>query len=160
MFKLIRSLAAVVAFLGFLDAHAAITLLKDINQSTGPGSAGTQNFVAANGLTFFIAIDAPHGQELWCTDGTPAGTHIVRDIFAGTGSPGLERITVVDNIVYFFASDGVNCLELWRSDGTTSGTHIVADIKTGAASGIPEIPSVGAILIRRCVWRRSRRSSG
>jgi ELWxxDGT repeat protein len=145
MFKLIRSFAVVAAILGFFDAHAAITLLKDINQSTGPGSAGTQNFVTANGLTFFVAIDAPHGQELWCTDGTSAGTHIVRDIFPGTGSPGLERITVVNDTVYFFANDGVNGLELWRSDGTTSGTHIVADIKKGAASSIPEFPSVGAI---------------
>jgi|SRR5882757_4434424 len=145
MFKLAPAFAALAAIFWSFHANAAVALLKDINQSATPGSAGASNFVTANGLTFFVGYDATYGQELWCTDGTSAGTHIVRDIAPGNSSPGLERLTVVNNIVYFFASDGVNGVELWRSDGTLAGTHIVADIKKGPDSSIPEFPSTGSI---------------
>jgi ELWxxDGT repeat protein len=145
MLKLTRALTVLTAMLSFCGAHAAVTLLKDINQGFYPGLATASNFVAANGLTFFVAIDATHGQELWCTDGTIAGTHIVRDIAPGSISPGIDRLTVVNSVVYFFANDGVNGQELWRSDGSLSGTHIVADIKKGADASIPEFPSTGPI---------------
>jgi ELWxxDGT repeat protein len=145
MFKVAPALAALATILWSFHANAAVALLKDINQSATPGSAGASNFVTANGLTFFVGYDATYGQELWCTDGTSVGTHIVRDIAPGNSSPGLERLTVVNNIVYFFASDGVNGVELWRSDGTLAGTHIVADIKKGPDSSIPVFPSTGAI---------------
>ncbi|HTD73671.1 MAG TPA: Ig-like domain-containing protein [Steroidobacteraceae bacterium] len=145
MLKLTRALAVLTAMVSFCNAHAAVSLLKDVNQSIYPGLATAANFVAANGLTFFVAIDATHGQELWCTDGTIPGTHIVRDIAPGNIASGIERLTVLNNEVYFFANDGVNGLELWRSDGTSSGTHIVADIKKGADASIPEFPSTGPI---------------
>jgi ELWxxDGT repeat protein len=145
MLKLTRALAFLAALGSFCNAHAAVSLLKDINQGFYPGLANAANYVSANGLTFFVAIDATHGQELWCTDGTSAGTHVVRDIAPGPGSPGIERLTVLNNVVYFFANDGVNGVELWRSDGTLSGTHVVADIKKGAGDSIPEFPSTGPI---------------
>jgi ELWxxDGT repeat protein len=145
MFKPTPAFAALAAILWSFHANAAVSLLKDINPNAVPGSAGATNFVTANGLTFFLGNDARYGQELWCTDGTSAGTHLVRDIAPGNISPGIMRLTVVNNIVYFFASDGVNGVELWRSDGTLSGTHIVADIKKGPDSSIPGNPSTGAI---------------
>jgi ELWxxDGT repeat protein len=145
MIKPIPAFAALAAILWSFHAIAAVSLLKDINPSTIPGSAGAANFVTANGLTFFLGYDATYGQELWCTDGTSAGTRVVRDIAPGNSSPGIMRLTVVNNVVYFFASDGVNGVELWRSDGTLSGTHIVADIKKGPESSIPDYPSTGAI---------------
>jgi ELWxxDGT repeat protein len=145
MSKPTPALAALAAILCSFHANAAVALLKDINPNAVPGTAGAGNFVVANGLTFFLGNDATYGQELWCTDGTSAGTHLVRDIAPGNNSPGIERLTVVNNIVYFFANDGVNGVELWRSDGTLSGTHIVADIKKGPDSSIPDYPSTGAI---------------
>jgi trimeric autotransporter adhesin len=145
MFKRTLAFAALAAILWSLHANAAVSLLKDIDPNAVPGSAGAANFVTANGLTFFLGYDATNGQELWCTDGTSAGTHIVRDIAPGNNSPGIMRLTVVNDIVYFFAADGVNGVELWRSDGTLSGTHIVTDIKKGPESSIPENPSTGAI---------------
>jgi len=143
--KLTPALAALAAILWSVHANAAVSLLKDINSNATPGSAGASSFVTVNGLTFFIGYDATYGQELWCTDGTSAGTHIVRDIAPGSNSPGIMRLTVVNDVVYFFANDGVNGVELWRSDGTLSGTHIVADIRQGPESSIPENPSTGAI---------------
>ena len=80
MFKLAPAFAALAAILWSFHANAAVALLKDINHSATPGSAGASNFLTANGLTLFVGYDATYGQELWCTDGTSAGTHIVRDI--------------------------------------------------------------------------------
>jgi ELWxxDGT repeat protein len=33
-----------------------------------------------NGTLFFVAEDQDHGRELWRSDGTAAGTMLVRDI--------------------------------------------------------------------------------
>ena len=54
--------------------------------SSSPGDYG--GFGIAGGKLFFDANDSVHGNELWVSDGTTAGTHMVADIWAGTGSSG------------------------------------------------------------------------
>jgi len=86
--------------------------------------------------------------ELWSSDGSESGTHMVKDIWPGpyhsAGGPGIKGYTssaVVDGVYYFSAKGGgssfyvennylfeTNGLELWRSDGTEEGTHIVTDL--------------------------------
>jgi ELWxxDGT repeat protein len=70
------------------------------------------------------------GAELWRSDGTEAGTVLVKDIAAGTRSSQPQGLTVVETApgvyrVFFAANDGVSGFELWQSDGTETGTVLV-----------------------------------
>src|SRR6516164_8224053 len=63
-------------------------LVKDINP--GPGSslavgptAPPVQFVEVKGVAFFVANDGVHGPELWKSNGTAAGTILVKDIIPG-----------------------------------------------------------------------------
>ncbi|MDH5750832.1 MAG: hyalin, partial [Deltaproteobacteria bacterium] len=97
-------------------------------------------FTELNGEVYFRASNAVTGYELWKTDGTPAGTVMVKDINpAGNGNPfpGFHmgeptnyQFHVLGNMMFFLASDGTNGFELWRSDGTDAGTVMVKDINT------------------------------
>lgn len=53
-------------------------LVKDINP-TGYGSP--ENFIEYNGLLYFSATNGVDGDELWESDGTEAGTYMVKDIY-------------------------------------------------------------------------------
>ena len=46
-----------------------------------------------------------HGVELWSTDGTFAGTTLVRDIYAGTFSSSPSNLTVFNGKLYFTAQE-------------------------------------------------------
>jgi ELWxxDGT repeat protein len=62
--------------------------------------------------------DPQHGAELWITDGTPEGTHLLKDLCPGAcdGSPSGFRL-VLDRVL--FLDSGRN---LWVTDGTEAGT--------------------------------------
>jgi ELWxxDGT repeat protein len=94
----------------------------------GPAFIGTQMYFAAN--------DGQSGLELWTSDGTAGGTHLVADIAAGVSDSYPCYLTVLGNRV-FFAAVGPLGNELWSSDGTTAGTVQVADINPGALSSSP-----------------------
>jgi ELWxxDGT repeat protein len=80
------------------------------------------------------AFDVAHGGELWRSDGTGAGTTLVKDINPGaaTSSPGY--ITAFDGEPFFRAYDSVHGYEPWRSDGSEEGTMLVADLWPGSGS--------------------------
>ncbi|MFO0082817.1 MAG: hypothetical protein ACK55O_09405, partial [Phycisphaerales bacterium] len=115
------------------------SLVRDINTTvgaSGASSAPTQRSVeqgqaVLGGFVYFIGTDNASGGELFRTDGTAAGTTLVRDIFAGSGSSALSNLTVVGTQIFFSANDGFNGAELWATDGTPSGTRMVRDINPG-----------------------------
>lgn len=91
-----------------------------------------------------------HGNELLGTDGTIAGTSMVRDINTrwGTGDGSyIQDVVNADGTLFFTAHDGWLGRELWKSDGTTNGTVLVKDVWPGANSSQPEsLTAVGSRL--------------
>jgi ELWxxDGT repeat protein len=93
-----------------------------------------------NGTLFFAATDGVHGRELWKSDGTEAGTALVRDIHPsgnGLGYFGVDVVEAIGDHLYFSADDGVSGFELWRTDGTEAGTVRLRDVRPGDASSNP-----------------------
>jgi len=90
----------------------------------------------AGGRVYFAADDGVHGLELWATDGTVLGTHLVRDIRPGLEPSRPEYFLPLGNLLVFSADDGAHGTELWRSDGTPGGTYLLAELTPGL-SGQP-----------------------
>jgi len=87
---------------------------------------------------FFAANVAGSGPEIWKTDGTRAGTVLVKDIAPGPASSRPGELTAAGGRLYFTANDGVHGDELWQSDGTAAGTTLVQDILPGPVSSYPQ----------------------
>jgi ELWxxDGT repeat protein len=84
--------------------------------------------VNVNGTLFFSAFDFTHGMELWKSDGTVAGTVLVRDIVPGDTSSTPSSLAAFDGALYFrLWSDG----SIWKSDGSEAGTVLVHSIASG-----------------------------
>ncbi len=94
------------------------------------------SFASAGDRLLFTGQDQEHGTELWVTDGTPAGTHLLSDLQPGLGSSSPDGLTSAGDRVFFSADDGTHGRELWESDGTPEGTRMVADLAPGGFSSI------------------------
>lgn len=97
----------------------------------------THSLTDVNGTLFFIANDGSSGWELWKSDGTTAGTKLVKDIYPGLMNSLPTYLCNVNGILYFGASHPTYGRELWRSDGTLAGTAMVSDIVSGTGSSSP-----------------------
>lgn len=89
----------------------------------------------ANGKLFFTKDSTATGAELWATDGTLAGTQMVKDIAVGNSS-GVSKAfcAVFGNKFYFVANNIANGEELWVTDGTSANTQMVYDLHNGTSS--------------------------
>ena len=132
--SLVASASLVFAPLNISAANAVeveLSLVKDIYTGSNDGLDDETAGVMVGSTYFFRANDGINGRELWKSDGTEAGTVMVKNIRAGSSSSSPGMLTAVGNILYFTAYDNVNGRELWKSDGTEAGTVLVKDIRTG-----------------------------
>lgn len=67
---------------------------------------------------------------MWLTDGTEAGTQLVKDIYPGANYSSPTEITHLAGTTVMFRATNDNAVgaELWVSDGTEAGTLLVADL--------------------------------
>ena len=93
------------------------TILADIR----PGAWGSfpRDFTASGDKVYFAATSV-QGEELWVTDGSPAGTRITADVWGGSRGSNPRTLTPAGNgVLYFVADDGTG-RAYWRTDGTTT----------------------------------------
>jgi ELWxxDGT repeat protein len=147
--------------------------LKDINPK-GSSLFFPATFVNVNGMAFFPADDGVHGTQLWKSNGTAAGTVMVRIIHpGGTFFGGDPRITEMANVngTLFFAAgtDSRRNIELWKSNGTAAGTVLVKDIFPGINGSYPQyLTNVNGTLFFRAndgthgteLWRSNGSATG
>ena len=140
------------------DGTQSGTTLHDVRAAGVTEGADIDVLGRLGSQILFSANDGVHGKELWRTDGTDAGTFLVKDLVPGGEGPyqigsrwnrqgnGIE----VNGVFIFPASAGtsqdVRDTELWRTDGTEAGTFLLRDIVTGAESSDPsEFVNMGGV---------------
>jgi ELWxxDGT repeat protein len=129
--------------------------VKDIR----PGSAGFLGagrmeddrpfFTNVGGTLFFRANDGVHGAELWKSDGTEAGTVLVKDMTVGPGGTFSASQPFFENVngtLFFQGWDAIHGRELWKSDGSDSGTVLVENISQFGSSEPTALTNVGGTL--------------
>ncbi|MCA9158503.1 MAG: choice-of-anchor J domain-containing protein, partial [Planctomycetales bacterium] len=102
-------------------------LVADINQNE-TGLVVSRDQIPVAGTLYFAADDRIHGSELWVSDGTAAGTRLVRDLNPGSASSKPSHFVSAGSTAVFVADDGINGLQVWRSDGTFEGTWRIANV--------------------------------
>ena len=58
-------------------------IVKDIYPGEGSSACNWWSLTAFKGMLYFCANDGIHGEELWRSDGTPGGTHMVNRVSLG-----------------------------------------------------------------------------
>lgn len=166
-------LAGIVLSL-FLLVNAGLTradepepvLVKDIR----PGGYGSDLTTAPYGLTnvngtlFFNANGGSNRSGLWKSNGTEAGTVLVKD----TPSDPF-RLTNVNGTLFFTPITGPSSgTELWKSNGTEAGTVLVKDIKPGYYDSDPSfLTNLNGTLFftasegcTACLWKSNGTAAG
>ena len=116
-------------------------LVKDIKPDlVGIIGSYPRDLTEFDGQLFFRAYDSFIGYELWASDGTTAGTQIVKDInlnLKGLRGSYPSELTEVDGQLFFRGYSSDTGSELWVSDGTTAGVQLVKDINPGIDDSDP-----------------------
>jgi ELWxxDGT repeat protein len=94
-----------------------------------------QELQAVNGELYFTADVSGFGSQairkIWVTDGTDAGTRILKEFDFSREYNLLATVGKLGNRALLSVFTRQHGLELWVSDGTSVGTTLVEDINTG-----------------------------
>lgn len=106
----------------------------------GPGDPQVTGITAAGAKVYFVANDRDAGAQLFVSDGTAAGTRMVKKLGKGPAEGGVGSLPAaglaVGDKLLFAADDGEHGRELWVTDGTAAGTRMVQDIGAGTTGGV------------------------
>jgi len=119
----------------------------------GSDSSSPHSFVRLGNTLLFSADDGVHGRELWRTDGTAAGTQLVKDLNTGfvsgedfTAKPddsNPRHLTSIGNAVYFVATLTGRADQVVRSDGTEAGTQVLTSLPSNGPRLLLEVAPYG-----------------
>lgn len=122
--------------------------LKNINPN-GPSTPAELTVVdtGTKRTLYFAAQDGGSNRELWKTDGTEAGTVLVKDIVPGAVGSNPHALTVVNGQLFFLATTPAAGEELWFLDSTANAQPVlVKDIVAGTGSpGITNLVNVNGV---------------
>lgn len=133
----------------------ATVLVADIDPSTSfngvntiANSSNPTDLTQSGSYVYFGANDGVHGEQLWRTDGTTAGTVMVTNINSGGAGFTPTNLTDVNGTVFFTADDGTNGLQVWKSDGTSGGTIMMSNLQptTGGPASPADLTNVNGTL--------------
>src|SRR5687767_4056866 len=131
------SLARVVAETLEPRQLLAAELVKDLDQTGAHALSWDQaTMIEYGGQLYFMAEDLDHGRELWRSDGTEAGTRMVKEAVPGTGGIHVTEMQVASGLLFYLDGNGN---DLWRSDGSEAGTFVISE----PAVRVLEIEAVG-----------------
>lgn len=104
----------------FSESVISQRLVKDIK--VGADSSSPANLTVFNGKLYFTAEDSAHGNEMWVTDGTTAGTKFFYEARTGTDASAPTELTPYKNQLYFTAQSTNSSFsrKLYRTDGTNA----------------------------------------
>lgn len=109
------------------DRRALAANPVTIDLGTQPNNSLPRSFVEVNNVLYFSSATDDSGQELWRSDGTAAGTWMVKDINPSLTTGSYPTwMTNVNGTLFFAATDfRTSRTDLWKSDGTEAGTVLV-----------------------------------
>jgi ELWxxDGT repeat protein len=117
---------------------AGTTLVKDIMPGIDSSNrADGYNLYSNGSYLLFAARAVGSGIELWKSDGSEAGTTMLKEINtanANADSSNPSGFFSFNNMILFVATDATHGEEFWRTDGTTGGTILLKDINPGPGS--------------------------
>lgn len=146
-----------------LSAFGQVSVVKRMEWVFPP-----QKLTPLGNALYFIAADQEDHLQLWKSDGSAAGTLMVKN-FSTTEVFGIEEMVAVNGRLFFVASTPEQGTELWTSDGTATGTRLLKDIYPGNLGSNPtQLTRVGASLFftadyentGRELWRSDGTSAG
>jgi len=130
-------------------------------------SSNNNNFTTGviQGEKFIFPFsDTNHNIELWVSDGTESGTHILKDINQDIDSSDVKNFIKIGDKYFFTALDQTYGDELWVSDGSKEGTKLLKDIEVGTnGSNANEFIDVNGKLVfvsRGTLWISDGTSEG
>ena len=138
-----------------------LRLVKNIDPQRG---SNPKNLFTVGDVFFFEA----NGDELWLSDGTEAGTRLVKEFdLSAADDIGKEEyrsastklaMASLDGKLFFRSRYRDNGSEVFVSDGTSAGTGVLNDIRQGISSYAADFEVIGDKLFFRAENNNGKRA--